>query len=109
LATVRWSVSGAVLREFRGHARLAILAIRWARLVEVPLLPERVQVATDGIEFGLGPPAGHHAQQLAELRPELGLDGVPVGGSDHKHGLVLLGRKVLTATAAPVSIRSPRS
>ncbi len=51
----------------------------------------RVQVRTDRIKFGPGPPAGHDAQQVAELRPEPGLDSIPVGGSDHKHGLVLAG------------------
>lgn len=77
--------------ELRGHAGLAVLAVRRAELVEVPVLPVRVQVRADGIEFGLDPPAGHHAQQVAELRPEPGFDGVPVGGSDDEHGLVLAG------------------
>src|SRR5258708_13322307 len=48
----------------------------------------RVQVRTDRIKFGPGPPAGHDAQQVAELRPEPGRASFPGGGSAHKHALV---------------------
>jgi hypothetical protein len=44
-----------------------------------------------GVEFRRGPPAGHDAQSLVELRPEPGLDRIRVRRRDHKHLLVRAG------------------
>src|SRR6266568_3794380 len=44
----------------------------------------------DAVREG-GGPVGDVWQDPAELRPEPGFDGVPVGGSDDEHGLVLAG------------------
>jgi hypothetical protein len=55
------------------------------------VLPALLQVVADGVQLVLGPVAGHDAQRLAELRPQPGLYGGRVGGSDDQYRLVLAG------------------
>ncbi len=50
-----------------------------------------MQLIADVVELVLGPPAGYHAQRVAELRPQPGLHGGKVSGGHDQDRLVAAG------------------
>jgi hypothetical protein len=80
----------------------------WSEPVKVPVLPALVQVIADTSSWSLVQRL-HDAQRLAGLRPQPGFHGGTVSRSNDQHRLFWPGWNKVTATAAPVSARSPRS